>query len=320
VAAGTNTAGEPLRVVFVGNARWSVPSIQALAGSGHHVARILTRTPRPAGRGGEPAPTAVATSARDLGLPLLEVPTVREGEGFEAITSAEPDVLVVVAYGEILPSAVLTAPRLMPVNVHFSLLPALRGAAPVQRAIWDGLTRTGVTTMRMDEGMDTGPILMHRSTDIDEDEDAGALGDRLAVMGGSLLIATLDRLAAGGLEERAQDASAATVAPKLTPEDERIDWHRPAVEVQRRVRALSPSPGAATALAGVRIKIYRASAAGPAWPGASPGELRLDGIGPLVATGDGALRLEEVQTQGRRRMKGADWARGARPGEGALLG
>jgi methionyl-tRNA formyltransferase len=320
VAAGTSAAGGPLRVVFVGNAPWSVPSLEALAASDHHVARILTRTPRPAGRGREPAPTAVATSARDLGLPLLEVPTVRDGEGFEAITSAAPDVLVVVAYGEILPSAVLSVPRLMPVNVHFSLLPALRGAAPVQRAILDGLSQTGVTTMRMDEGMDTGPILVQRSTDVGGDEDAGALGHRLAAMGGSLLIETLDQLAAGGLEEWPQDASAATVAPKLTPEDERIDWHRPAAEVARRVRALSPSPGAATALAGVRIKIYRAAPAGQAWPGAAPGELRLDGIGPLVATGDGALRLEEVQTQGRRRMNGADWARGARLGEGALLG
>jgi methionyl-tRNA formyltransferase len=321
VAAGSNAAGGPLRVVFVGNAPWSVPSMEALAGSDHHVARVLTRTPRPAGRGGDPAPTAVATSARGLGLPLLEVPTVRDGEGLDGITSAKPDVLVVVAYGEILPPAVLSAPRLMPVNVHFSLLPALRGAAPVQRAILGGLSQTGVTTMRMGEGMDTGPILLRRSTDIGEDEDAGALGDRLAAMGGSLLIETLDQLAAGRLEERPQDASAATVAPKLTPEDERIDWHRPAAEVARRVRGLSPAPGAATALAGVRIKIYRASPAGPAWAGAAPGELRLDRIGPLVATGDGgALRLEEVQTQGRRRMTGADWARGARLEEGALLG
>jgi methionyl-tRNA formyltransferase len=261
----------------------------------------------------------VADAARAAALPLLEVATVREGEGLDAIVDARPDVLVVVAYGEILPPDVLAVPRRMPVNIHFSLLPALRGAAPVQRAILDGLTETGVTTMRMDAGMDTGPVLLQRSTPIGEDEDAGALGHRLAAMGADLLLETLDLLASNTLEERPQDARAATVAPKLTREDERIDWDRPAEEVARRVRALSPSPGAATALAGARLKVWAVTPSGAAWAGASPGAVRFDGDEPLVATGDGAVRLDEVQADGRRRMKGKDWARGARLPEGAVL-
>jgi methionyl-tRNA formyltransferase len=309
-----------LRVVFVGNAPWSVPSLESLAASDHEVARVLTRAPRAAGRGKKPAETAVAGVARSLGLPLLEVETVRAGEGFDAIHDANPDVLVVVAYGEILPESVLALPRLMPVNVHFSLLPALRGAAPVQRAILNGLLRTGVTTMRMDAGMDTGPILLQRPVPIGAEEDAGGLGHRLADIGGELLVETLDRLAAGTLTERPQDEAAATIAPKLTPQDERIDWHGPADEIARRVRALSPAPGASTTVGGSRLKVYRVSPAGDLWPGAAPGQLRLGGDGPLVATGRGALRLDEVQAEGRRRLAGGEWARGARLPEDAALG
>jgi methionyl-tRNA formyltransferase len=320
MGARAGDARPPLRVLFVGNADWSVPSLRALIESGHDVTLVVTRAPRPAGRGGEPSPTPVAVAAREAGLALEEVPTVRDGAGLHAIADAAPDVLVVIAYGEILPPAVLSIPRLLPVNVHFSLLPALRGAAPVQRAIIEGHAETGVTTMRMDAGMDTGPILLQRSTPIDPTEDAGALGARLAAMGGELLVETLHRAAAGTLEERAQDEAAATVAPKLTREDERIDWRRPGDEIGRRVRGLSPTPGASTALAGARLKVYRVSPAGPAWPGATPGELRAGDGGPTVATGAGALRLEEVQPEGRRRMPAADWARGARLPEGAVLG
>jgi methionyl-tRNA formyltransferase len=312
--------GPPLRVVFVGNAAWSVASLEALAGSGHVVASVLTRAPRPAGRGREPAPTAVAEAARSLGLPVLEVDTVRKGEGLRTIEAAHPDVLVVVAYGEILSPEVLAIPRLMPVNVHFSLLPALRGAAPVQRAILGGLRETGVTTMRMDEGMDTGPVLLQRSTTIGDEEDAGELGARLASLGGGLLVETLGLLASGRVEERPQDEAAATLAPKLRADDERLDWSRPAEEVVRRVRALAPSPGATTTLGGARLKVYRASAGGPAWQGATPGEVRLAAGEPAVATGHGAVLLREVQAEGRRRMPAADWARGARVRDGAVLG
>jgi methionyl-tRNA formyltransferase len=319
-ARAGGAGGQPLRVAFVGNADWSVPSLEAIAASRHDVARVLTRETRPAGRGQVPAPTPVAVAARALGLPLAEVPTIREGTGFESLASAAPDVLVVVAYGELLPEAVLAVPRLLPVNVHFSLLPALRGAAPVQRAILEGLPRTGVTTMRMDAGMDTGPILLQRSTTVGDEEDAGGLGARLAAMGGALLVDTLEGLSAGTLEERPQDETAATIAPRLTAGDERLDWGLTAEEIVRQVRALSPSPGATTTLGDRRIKVYRVTRADAPRSGAAPGELDVTAEGPFVATGRGAVRLDEVQAEGRRRMPGRDWARGAHLWQGAVLG
>ena len=319
-ARAGGAGARPLRVAFVGNADWSVPSLEAVAASRHDVVRVLTREPRPAGRGQVPAPTPVAIAARVLGLALAEVPTIREGAGFETLARAAPDVLVVVAYGDLLPAAVLAVPRLLPVNVHFSLLPALRGAAPVQRAILEGLPRTGVTTMRMGAGMDTGPILLQRSTPVGDEEDAGGLGARLAAMGGALLVDTLEQVSAGTLEERPQDEAAATSAPRLTARDEHLDWGRTAEEIARQVRALSPAPGATTTLGAARIKVYRVTRADPPRPDATPGELDVVQEGPVVATGRGALRLDEVQAEGRRRMSGRDWARGAHLREGAVLG
>src|SRR6266700_5556613 len=189
-----------MRTVFLGNASWSVPTLEALADSAHRPVLVLTREPRPAGRGNRLVPTPVAQAGRELALPVREIATVKRGPGLEALTEAAPDALVVVAYGEILPPPVLAVPRVAPVNVHFSLLPELRGAAPVQRAILEGLTATGVTTIRMDEGMDTGPILLQAEEPVDPADDGGSLGGRLAAIGGRLLVDTLDRLEAGTLE------------------------------------------------------------------------------------------------------------------------
>jgi methionyl-tRNA formyltransferase len=202
-----------MRVVFLGNDPWSVPALEALAASEHALPLVVTREPRPAGRGGKLRPTAVAEAASRLGLPLTEVSTVKGGPGFEALGAPEPEILAVVAYGEILPAEVLGLPSVAPVNMHFSLLPALRGADPVRRALLEGLEITGVTTMRMDEGMDTGPILLQQESAVREDDDAGSLGERLAAIGGDLLVRTLDELAAGRLAERAQDDAGASLAP-----------------------------------------------------------------------------------------------------------
>jgi len=233
-------------VAFVGNARWSVTPLECLAASRHPVVLVVTREARPAGRGGTLTPTKVADAARRLDLPLRELASVRDETGLRALRDADPDVLAVVAYGEILSAEVLAVPRLMPVNVHFSLLPELRGAAPVERAIMSGLRDTGVTTMRMDEGLDTGPILLQRSTEVRADEDAGMLAGRLARLGGELLVDTLDRLAEGTLSETPQDDAAATYAAKITWEDEVVDWSRSQEEIARQVRALFPTPGATT--------------------------------------------------------------------------
>lgn len=305
-----------MRVAYLGNDARSVPPLEALAASGYEPALVLTRDPRPAGRGGTLTPTPVAEVARRRGLPLVEAPTVKEGPGWEALRASAPEVLVVVAYGEILPPEVLDLPTLAPVNVHFSLLPTLRGADPVRRAILEGLDQTGVTTIRMDRGLDTGPILLQAAEPIGNDDDAGSLGARLAQVGGRLLVETLDALKAGTVRERPQDDARATLAPKLRPEEEWIDWTEPAEEVWRRVRALAPEPGARTLFRGRVLKVLRTRPAdGTGEPGTviDPGRL-------VVATGRGPLSLEEVVPEGRKRMSGSAFARGRTPEIGERLG
>ncbi|HYZ10917.1 MAG TPA: methionyl-tRNA formyltransferase, partial [Actinomycetota bacterium] len=238
-----------------------------------------------------------------------EAPTVKRGQGLEVLRRAVPEVLVVVAYGEILPAHVLALPTVAPVNVHFSLLPALRGAEPVRRAILEGLQTTGVTTMRMDQGMDTGPVLLQAEEPIRPDDDAGSLGERLAKLGGRLLAETLDGLSDGTLAERPQDHERATLAPKLTPEEEWIDWGEPADAVVRRVRALAPEPAARTRFRSRVVKVLRAAVVGE-----SGGPGAIVATDPLVvAAGGGAVSLELVVPEGRKPMDGAAFARGRRP-------
>jgi methionyl-tRNA formyltransferase len=313
-----------MRVVFLGNAPWSVPSLEALAESPHRPALVLTRSARPAGRGSKPQRTHVAETAERLELPMIEVDTVKSGPGFEALVEAKPEVLVVVAYGEILPKTILDVPSVAPVNVHFSMLPELRGAAPVQRSILDGLARTGVTIIRMDEGVDTGPILRQAEERIRTEDDSGSLGERLARLGGSLLAKTLDRLERGGIEELTQDDSRATYAKKLTPEDRVIDWNEVADRVVRRVRALAPDPVAETLFRDRVLKVFRASRADPdqtLGDDFRPGEIIVGPDGELiVGTASWPVVLEEVQPEAKRRMTGMEFVRGYRPKDGEILG
>ncbi|MEX0992106.1 MAG: methionyl-tRNA formyltransferase [Actinomycetota bacterium] len=308
-------------MVFLGNDRWSVPSLEALASSRHDVALVLTRTPRPARRGMATDPTPVATAARDLLLPLVETPSLEETEGPEAIRNTRLDVLVVVAFGEILsPVELGLAPRGAE-NVHFSLLPRYRGASPVQRALIDGLASTGVTTMLLDEGMDTGPILLQREASIGETDDAGVLGGRLAVLGADLLIATLDAMEDGSLEPRPQDPAKASTAPRLTAADRVLDWSRPAAEVVGRIRAFAPEPGARTGFRGAGLKVVRAEVvAASGEPGALVFPVDGEPGGPLVAAGTGGVRLVEVAPAGRKHMDAEAFWRGVRPHPGETLG
>lgn len=307
----------PLRVAYLGNDAWSVPPLEALARSRHHVALVVTRVPRPARRGRSTVPTPVAQVARSLSLPLAEVETVAAGPGFDALADAAPDVLVVVAYGEILPPAVLEVPAVAPVNLHFSLLPELRGASPVQTALLRGLEETGVTTMLMTAGLDTGGVLRRAREPILPDDDAGSLGARLAEAGGRLLVETLDLLAAGSATPTPQDEARATYAPKLGPEDRRIDWTAPADRLVDVVRALAPDPGATTLFRGQPLKVFRARAVDG---GGDPGEVvGVDRSGFWVATGRGALRVLELAPAGRRRMGGAAFVNGFRPAVGERL-
>jgi methionyl-tRNA formyltransferase len=307
-----------MRVVFLGNDALSVPALEAVASSRHELAAVITRRPRPAGRGGSLRPTPVAVVARRRGLRLEETATVREGQGLERLRRADPDVLALVAYGEILPAEVLETPGVAPVNVHFSLLPALRGADPVRWAILAGLEVTGVTTIRMDEGLDTGPILLQAEEPMREEDDAGSLGTRLADLGGRLLVDTLDRLERGDLRERPQDEAGATSAPRLRPDEEWIEWTAPALSVWRQVRALAPQPGARTRFRGGDLKVLRVRPVEAGGPAGSVVESSNDRL--VVGCGEGAVAIEEVVPGGRKPMSGPEFARGRRPAIGELLG
>lgn len=303
--------------VFFGTPEWAVPSLRALAGATDiDVDLVVTNPDRPSGRGYEMRSPPVKQAGEDLGIEVAQPESVKD-EGFVSrIAAHRPQVAVVVAYGKILPADLLAVPELGFVNLHFSLLPAYRGAAPVQRALIDGRETTGVTIMVLTEGMDEGPILAELECDVDPDESAGELGSRLAVAGADLLVDTLRAYAAGEIEPTEQDHGLATYAPKISNEEARIGWEEPAARIKNKVRGLNPVPGAWTTLRDTRLKLYRvATVEGEA----EPGSLRLESDALLVGTGEGLIRVDEAQLHGRRKMPGADLARGMRLGSGERL-
>jgi methionyl-tRNA formyltransferase len=296
----------PLRLAFAGTPDFAVPSLQALLAAGHAVLAVYTQPDRPAGRGRKLQPGPVKACAVEHGLPVCQPPTLRDHTTQQALTALALDALVVVAYGLLLPAPVLAIPRLGCINVHASLLPRWRGAAPIQRALLAGDTRTGVTIMQMERGLDTGPILTSRAVDIAPDETSATLHDRLAPLGAALLVETLSALQHGALTPVAQDAGAATYAEKLHKEEARLDWHAAAGELERRVRGLTPWPVAETLLEGSVLRIRRAVAC--PGEGAPPG--RVVAAGPAgidVACGRGLLRIQELQVPGRRPVTAADF-------------
>ncbi len=303
-----------LRVVFMGTPEFAVAAFEALCGAGHDMACVDTQPPRPAGRGGQPRPSPVQRAAEKRGVAARAPASLRSADEQAAFKALGADVAVVAAYGLILPKAVLDAPRLGCVNIHASLLPRWRGAAPIQRAIMAGDAVTGITLMRMDEGLDTGPILMRRELTIG-DNDAGALHDRLSELGAAMIVDGLDALAAGRLDETPQPEAGATYAEKLTRADEAIDWTRPAVDVARQVRALAPRPGAHFTLGGETWKVLAAEESDGA---AEPGTVLDDQL--TVACGNGALRPLTVQRPGRKAMAAAEALRGHPIPPGTVLG
>ena len=310
-----------MRLVFLGNDPWSVPPLEALvARRGFDVPVVITNPPRRAGRGSRLIPTAVADAARRLGLRVIEVDSVRQGAGFNAIGQAKSDAMVVVAYGELLSSEVLALARLGAVNIHFSLLPRWRGASPVQHALLAGDRRTGVTLIQMDRGLDSGPILATATEAVLATDDAGSLGARLSRAGAELVSQTLPGYVSGALKPRPQADDGVTHAPKLGPADRLIEWDQSAQTVLARVRALSPSPGARTSFRGETLKVLvveiSTSTSSPTT--FEPGTVvSVDDQGTLIAAGSGCVRLVLVAPQGRKHMSGADWVRGTRirPGE-----
>ncbi|MBI4513311.1 MAG: methionyl-tRNA formyltransferase [Gemmatimonadetes bacterium] len=304
-----------MKVLFFGTSEFAVPVLRALSEEGHEIVAVVTQPDRPAGRGRQRQSSPVKKAAEAEGIPVLQPGTPRGPEFLEAIRAREPGVSVVAAYGEILPGEVLDVARHGSLNVHASLLPELRGAAPVPWAIIRGCTRTGVTIMRMVERLDAGPILYQVPVEMGPDATAGELGEQLAELGASALIEGLSLLEAGKLREVPQDESRATYAPKLSPEIARLDWAKPAEELARWIRGCDPVPGAWTELDGARVKLFRPEALSgvtQAAIDAAPGAVvEADPVGGLIAaTGRGLLRSREVQPEGRRRMESAAWIRG----------
>ncbi len=286
-----------------------MPSLRALVESPIEVAAVVTNPDKPAGRGMELRPSPVKEEALRHGLEVLQPRRAREPELHEQLTALAPDVAVVVAYGSILPGPLLEVPKLGFVNLHFSLLPAYRGAAPVQRAVMDGVAVSGVSIMVLTEGMDEGPVLTKQEVPVEPSDTAGALGERMADLGAPLLVETITRYAAGDLQPVEQDHDEATYAPKITTEEARIDWTKPAQEIAYLVRGLNPAPGAWTEWDGKRLKVWEVR---PVDERLEPGAV-VEMHGALLAgTGTEAVELADVQLAGKRRMGGGELARGLR--------
>ncbi|HIP97224.1 MAG TPA: methionyl-tRNA formyltransferase [Anaerolineae bacterium] len=309
------------RIVFMGTPPFAVPTLEALVTQGsYELVCVVTQPDRPAGRGRRLAAPAVKEAALAHGLPVWQPRTLRDPEAVGKLHALSPTVIVVAAFGQILSPDVLAIPPWGCLNVHASLLPRWRGAAPIPAAILAGDEETGVTIMLLDEGMDTGPILTQASLPIHPEDTTGSLTERLATLGADLLIATLPRWLAGEIQPRPQDHSQATICRPLRKEEGWLNWSRPAIELERRVRAYSPWPGAYTTWRGQRLKVLRAASLMD-WHGPQPpGQVIALPEGTAVATGKGALLLLEVQLAGRRATAIADFLRGRKEFVGSHLG
>jgi methionyl-tRNA formyltransferase len=303
-----------VRVVFAGTPEPALPSLEAIAASPHELVGVVTRPDAPAGRGRRLTPSPVAERAAELGVPVLKPDHPRDPEFQEALRALEPDCCPVVAYGALLPQSALDIPTHGWVNLHFSVLPAWRGAAPVQHALWAGDEVSGATTFRIVRELDAGPTYGLMTERVRPGDTAGSLLERLAEGGAGLLVATLDGLEIGSLEARDQPEDGISFAPKITVEDAHVDWTEPATAVDRRIRACTPAPGAWTTYEGERVKLGPVTPADGALP---PGELLVGKNAVAVGTGTGALRLGLVKAFGKKEMPAADWARGIRVEPGA---
>ena len=300
-----------MRLVFAGTPEVAVPSLDAIAESHHELVGVVTRPDAPAGRGRKLVASPVAQRAEELGVPVLKPQHPRDPDFQEALRGLRPDCCPVVAYGALLPQSALDIPVHGWVNLHFSVLPSWRGAAPVQHSLWAGDEVTGATTFRIVKELDAGPTFGVMTERIRPTDTAGDLLARLADGGAGLLVATLDGIEDSSLEARPQQDEGVSLAPKITVEDARVDWSEPAVAVDRRIRACTPGPGAWSTHDGQRIKI------GPVTPAAdheplAPGALEVTKNAVFVGTGTAPVRLGEVKAFGKKQMDAADWARGVR--------
>jgi methionyl-tRNA formyltransferase len=308
-----------VRVVFMGSPEFAVPCLRALC-EHHEVALVVSQPDKPAGRGSQLTAPAVKLAAHQLGLTVIQPRSARTGELRDALVASGAELAVVVAYGKILPRAVLDALPRGCINVHASLLPSYRGAAPIQWAVICGETETGVSIMQLDEGMDTGPVLLERKVAIGPTETAGELLERLAPVGAAALLDALAAIAAGTAQPVPQDHARATHAPMLAKVDGAIDFARPAAQVAARIRGVDPWPGAQAVLRGQPVKLFRAQIApGPAAPQPPGTVLAIDATGARVACRDGAVVIAELQCPGRKRLLAAQLASGRAIAVGDVL-
>lgn len=333
-----------MRLVFAGTPAAALPTLDALLKSRHEVAAVVTRPDAKAGRGQKLVRSPIAERAADAGIEVLRPVRPSEPDFLARLREIGPDCCPVTAYGALIPQAALDIPAQGWINLHFSVLPAWRGAAPVQHAIMHGDDVTGATTFRIVRELDAGPVFGVLTEPIRPSDTAGDLLDRLSTSGAELLLATLDGIESGELEAREQPADGVSLAPKITPADAQIDWHKPAIAIDRQIRACTPEPGAWTQLDGVRVKLWpvtvqagmsrtragtseaqagmsqaQADASGPAVSPLAAGELRVLRDRVLAGTGSIPVELGEIQADGKRRMSAADWARGLRSGGQQLV-
>jgi methionyl-tRNA formyltransferase len=310
-----------VRLLFAGTPTAALPSLRLLLDSARHdVVAVLTRPDAPSGRGRPLTRSPVGQLADAAGVPVLTPRRPADADFVQALTTLDVDCAPVVAYGALLPASVLLVPRLGWINLHFSLLPAWRGAAPVQHAVLNGDAITGASTFLIEAGMDTGPVFGVTTEEIRANDTSGDLLDRLSVSGAGLLAATLDALEDGEVAPREQPADGVSLAPKLTADDARIDFARPALAVDRRIRACTPTPGAWTTWRGERLKLGPGRVAAVPAGELPPGRIRTQGAAVLVGTSTRAFELGTVQPAGRKPMAARDWVRGARPGDDEKLG
>jgi len=305
-----------LRLAFMGTPDFAVAALGALIDAGHELAAVYAQPPRAAGRGQQERPSPVHAAALARGITVRTPSSLKDPAEQAAFAALALDAAVVVAYGLLLPEAILAAPRLGCLNIHASLLPRWRGAAPIQRCLMAGDVETGITIMQMDEGLDTGPILLQERLPIGPDDDAGRLHDKLAPLGARLILRAIDGLADGTLKSRPQPPAGVTYAAKLTREEERLDWRRPAADLARQVRALSPRPAAWFAIGGDRFKVLAADPARDEHA-AAPGTFLGDGF--VVSCGQGALRILRLQRSGKAPMAAEEFLRGYRLPHGLVL-
>ncbi len=296
-----------MRIVFVGAGAIGVPTLQASLKSEHQVVGVVTQTDKPVGRAQSMEPTPVKKAMQGTAVRILQPARIKDQQAIEEIHTLKPDVIVVMAYGQILPRNVLEIPVIACLNLHASLLPRWRGAAPIQAAIAAGDRETGITVMYMSEGLDTGDMLLQRAIDIRSDDTGGSLHDRLAQIAPDALLECLRMLAKGGAPRIPQDNTLATYAPKLKREDGKIDWSEPAETIERRIRAFNPWPGAFMKIDGRNLKIFSSSIVDVS---GEPGEIVGSEKELVIAAGKGALSLGNVQLEGKRRMSASEFLRG----------